>query len=435
MSQAADSQKTRLTGYQKKLFVFLGVASFFEGYDFIALTQLLPNIRADFGTYLELGDGLAMNLPMAKADGGLMIALINLGTIVAYFLVRRADLWGRRRVLTLTIAGYTIATFLSGLSPDPVSFTVFQFFGRVFLIAEWAVAMVYAAEEFPAEHRGLIIGLLQGFSSFGAIVCAGVVPLLLTTQLGWRTVYLVGVAPLVLVAVARRSLRETRRFEEQAKLDSVRRRRPLTHIFRTPYRKRLLQLSLIWALTYMCNNTAIAFWKDFAVNERGLSDGQVGASITVAALVSMPLILYSGRLLDRFGRRPGAVIIFTLSAAGAFFSYQLEGQWPLTAALVFGVFGASATLPVLNAYTTELFPTDLRGDAFAWSNNLLGRIGYASAPLIVGQIAQDTGWGPAVASMAIFPLIAVGLVLWLMPETGGRELEETARIEESNEAG
>ncbi len=428
MSQSTATSKTRLTGYQKRLFVFLGIASFFEGYDFIALTQLLPNIRADFGTSLDVGDGIVMNLPMGTADGGLMIALINVGTIAAYFLVRRADLWGRRRVLTLTIAGYTAATFLSGLSPDPVTFTIFQFFGRVFLIAEWAVSMVYAAEEYPAEHRGLVIGLLQGASSFGAIVCAGVVPLLLQTELGWRSVYFVGVAPLILLAVARRSLRETRRFEEGAAIRKER-RRPLTHIFRTPYRKRMLQLALIWALTYMCNNTAVAFWKDFAVNERGMSDGQVAVSITIAALASMPLILYSGRLLDRIGRRRGAVIIFILSSAGAFFSYQLEGQWPLTAALVFGVFGVSATLPVLNAYTTELFPTDLRGDAFAWSNNLLGRIGYATAPLIVGNIAQDAGYGTAVASMAIFPLIAVGLVLWLMPETGGRELEDTARIE------
>ena len=36
-----------LTTYQKKLFLFLGVATFFEGFDHMAMAQLLPSIRAD----------------------------------------------------------------------------------------------------------------------------------------------------------------------------------------------------------------------------------------------------------------------------------------------------------------------------------------------------------------------------------------------------
>jgi putative MFS transporter len=70
----------------------------------------------------------------------------------------------------------------------------------MFLIAEWATAMVFAAEEFPADKRGLVMGLTQGFASLGSVVCAGVAPLLLSSDLGWRMVYLVGIVPLVLVA-------------------------------------------------------------------------------------------------------------------------------------------------------------------------------------------------------------------------------------------
>ena len=46
------------------------------------------------------------------------------------------------------------------------------------------------------------------------VACAGVVPAILPTSLGWRGVYFVGAIPLLLMAVARRSLRETRRFTE-----------------------------------------------------------------------------------------------------------------------------------------------------------------------------------------------------------------------------
>ena len=34
--------KTRLDGYQWRLLAFLSVATFFEGFDFMALSQILP---------------------------------------------------------------------------------------------------------------------------------------------------------------------------------------------------------------------------------------------------------------------------------------------------------------------------------------------------------------------------------------------------------
>ena len=93
-----------------------------------------------------------------------------------------------------------------------------------------------------------------------------------------------------------------------------------------------------------------------------------------------------------------------------------------------GIFSASAVLPVLNAWTTELFPTALRGDAFAWTNNLLGRVGYVLGPIAVGLGADRVGWGPAAAWTAVLPLVALVLALWWLPETAGKSLEQTSAI-------
>lgn len=401
--------KTPLTAYQWKLFAFLSVATFFEGYDFFALTQILPNLRAE--------------MSLTEAHAGYMVGFINVGTILAYFLVRKADEWGRRRLLTITIAGYTLFTLLTGFSPNPIVFAVFQFFARIFLLAEWGVSMIYASEEFPADRRGMVLGVIQGFSSLGSIVCAGVVPALLNTAYGWRSVYFVGIIPLVLLAFARRGLQESRRFAS-AEVE----RRPLSAILRTPYRKRILQLALIWGFTYACTQNAITFWKEFVVAERGFTDGMVGAAVTVAAVGSMPLIFASGKLLDLVGRRVGAIIIYLCLSVSVFLAYNLHGRWPLTVSLVVAIFGVSAVLPVLNAYTTELFPTDLRGDAYAWANNLLGRIAYVLAPTLVGVMAGSMGWGRAVSLTTVFPLVGLGLILLWLPETRGRELEETSSL-------
>ncbi len=398
----------RGNSYRWKLLFFLSVATIFEGYDFVALSQVLPALR------LEMG--------LDRFQGGLLYAVINVGTIAAWFLVRKADVWGRRRVLSITIAGYTVFTFLTGLTSDPYMFALAQLVARTFLIGEWALSMVYAAEEFPAHRRGLVIGALQAMSAIGGVVCAGVTPMLLKTEYGWRSVYFVGIIPLVLLAFARTGLKESKRFEEI-------KNRPPSDFFaitRSPHFKRVLQLGLIWTLVYGCTNSVIAFWKDFAVNERSLTDEQVALAITIAALVSMPMIFLAGFLLDKIGRRRGSVLIFGLSALGVALCYTLHGQWPLTFALIFGIFAVSAPMPVLNAYGTELFPTHFRADAFAWANNLIGRVAYVLSPILIGWVARDAGYGPVVASTSVLLILALGLILWLFPETAGRELEETS---------
>jgi len=103
--------------------------------------------------------------------------------------------------------------------------------------------------------------------------------------------------------------------------------------------------------------------------------------------------------------------------------------WALTACLALGVFGATAVLPVLSSFNSELFPTALRGDAFGWANNGIGRIGHVLSPVLLGVAAESFGWGAAVRSTAIFPLIAAGLVLMSLPETAGCELEETSALD------
>jgi len=403
----AGASRSPLTPYQRKLFLFLSVATFFEGYDFMALSQILPQLRTS----------MALDEPTI---GG-MVTVINVGTVLAFALVGLADRWGRKKLLTLTIVGYTVTTFLTGLTTSLLTFTAMQLLARMFLIAEWATSMVYAAEEFPADRRGMVIGVIQAFSSFGAIACAGVVPVLLKASYGWRTVYFVGIIPLVILMIARRGLRESSRFvESQARSE----KRSFMRIWSTPYRGRVLLLALVWGLAYLSMNNATLFWKEFAVTERHLTDAEVGTAIGIAAVLSMPLVFFAGKLLDTIGRKRGAVVIFLTGVLGILGAYGLHGVVPLALALVLAIFGASAFMPVLNAFTAELFPTELRADAFAWSNNLLGRFTYVFSPYALGLAAHSIGWGRAMQFTTVGPVLALVVILVSFPETNARELDD-----------
>jgi putative MFS transporter len=257
-------------------------------------------------------------------------------------------------------------------------------------------------------------------------VCAGVVPMLLKTPLGWRSVYLVGVAPLLLMMYARRGLRETQRFTESAQAQSSQ-SSPLFAIFKGPHKRRVLELGAIWFLSYICTNNAVTFWKEFAMAERGLSHEQVSKVVTVAAVVSMPLVFLAGRMLDVIGRKRGAAVIYSATVLGIFGAYSLSGVFPLMICMTVGIFGINAVLTVLNAFMTELFPTSERGNAVAWSNNLIGRIGYVFSPLAIGAVVERHGWGLPLRLSTLFPVIALLLIFLWLPETKARELEETSK--------
>ena len=233
--RVAPRAPTPLTSYQKRLFFLLGVATFFEGYEYVALTQLLPSLRKSYD--------------LTESGAGILVGVIGFSALLSFLLIRRADVVGRKPMLNITVIGYTVTSILSAFSQDVWQFGAAQLCARAFLLAEYALSMVYLAEEFPADRRGFAVGTMQGLNSLGAIVCAGVVPVLLKTPLGFRAVYLVGALPLLMVIWLRRSVRETARFEAVRAQGNV--RGDMFAVFRTAYRGRVFLLAAIWGLTYL----------------------------------------------------------------------------------------------------------------------------------------------------------------------------------------
>jgi putative MFS transporter len=132
--------------------------------------------------------------------------------------------------------------------------------------------------------------------------------------------------------------------------------------------------------------------------------------------------------LDAVGRKLGGTVILCLLSIGVFLGYTAESIPLLTVGMIAATIGAQSGLTVLNTFTTELFPTEQRGAAFAWSNNLIGRIGYWLSPFAIGGLVESFGWGGVIRTTAIFPLVGCALIWLLLPETRGRELEHTAEV-------
>ena len=394
------------------LISLVSVASFFEGYDFIILSLVLPYLREGF--------------KLSILQAGFATSLIAIGTIVAFFVVRLGDYFGRRAMLMWTVLFYTAATAATAFTNSIFGFVAMQFIARAFLVAEWGISNVIIAEELPANKRGFGMSIVNAAAGIGAVVGSALFPIVARAPLGWRTMYLIGVIPLVIVFFIRRSVKETRRF---AAVRDKFEKPDFAEITRPPYRRTLVLIALLWLFMYLGYTPILTFYTDFAIHERGLSAREVALIISVAFLIGLFGYVAAGKLMDLWGRRPTSILFFIVGAASTCAAFLVPRSLMLPALVVL-VFFATSYLTICSTWTAELFPTRLRASASAWTNNTLGRIGMVLAPTIVGLLATVFGrkglpaLGSAVSFMGLFPFLCAMIVLFFLPETKNRELEE-----------
>ncbi len=407
------------------LILLVSTASFFEGYDFIILNLVLPYLQKEFS--------------LSILQAGFAASAIAIGTIVAFFVLRLGDYFGRRAMLMWTVLGYTAATALTAASTGIYGFVAMQFLARVFLVAEWGISTVIIAEELPAAQRGVGISIVQAAAGVGGIVGSAIFPIVAKVSLGWRALYLVGIVPLVIVFFIRRSVRETKRYAEYRASQAD--KPAWTEILRGKYRRNLVVIAFLWLFMYLGYTPILTFWTTFAMGDRGLNAGQVSLIVAISYTIGLSGFIAAGKLMDKWGRRPTCVLFFGVGAVATFAAFNSPPAPLLMAAsLVVLIFFATSYLTLCSTYTAELFPTRLRASAAAWTNNTLGRLGMVLAPTMVGLIAglfasadggpggaPSSGVGPAVGLMGLFPLLCAVIVLIFLPETKNRELEEISR--------
>ena len=401
-----------LSHRHRTLLLLLATATLFEGYDRFILSLALPYIATDLGV---IGQGAGTEA--AEGALGWALSLIRVGALLAVPLCLMADRAGRRGILLVTVLGYTVVTALTGLSRGLGDLIALQFVATMFLTAELALAQVVIAEEFPANARGMGQGLLGAAAAVGAGLAAVLFPVLVQSPLGWRGLYFVGVVPLLIVGYLRRSLPETTHW---TRLDEAERRRGgLLRVFVAPYRFRFLVLVLVAAIATASFATAFSFASYRATTTFGWSPGHVSTMILTGGGLGFWGWMLFGRMADLVGRRSTATLCLVGSAMAIALFYRTSVLFPAFAALVF--FEAGITIAV-TALSTECFPTALRATARAWVTNA-GMIGAVLGLGLVGWLSSRLGGAAAVvAFLGVLPLALVPLV-WLLPETVGREID------------
>ncbi len=391
-------------------------ATIFEGYDITIFHLCTPDIASSF----HLNDAWI----------GTIAAIVRTGGILSFLVVTLADRFGRKPILGITVTSYALCTLLTGVSRGAVSFTLFQSIAQIFLAAEFGIAVTMISEEFPDEQRGRAVSILLMAAFIGVATAGMLYGPIAASRWGWRGMYFLGIAPLILIAWIRRKLRETSRFVAAraygtVAISIVASIRKSFAALRGPWRGRLILVAILCNCVGLVGGSVISFFSLYARRDHGWTPAQVGTAFVIAYFAGSCGTLLSGDLLDRVGRRATAVSFFMLAGLAAAILFQSNGYWWVFLALSATMFTYQGARTATSALGAELFPTHARATGFCLTVQVLGQLGWIAAPLAVGLLSGPmNGLGNAATLFAAGPLIGMIIVAMFVPETRGRTLEE-----------
>jgi MFS family permease len=406
--------------YRWMLFGLLMSATIFEGYDITIFHLCTPDIARTFA--------------MDNAAIGFVATIVRFGGILSFLLVATADHYGRKPVISTTVLFYTAFTLLTAMSRGMVTFTIFQSAAQLFLAAEFGVAVTMISEEFPDESRGRAISALHTVAFLGVAMAGVLYAIISPSRFGWRGMYYVGVAPLLLTALLRRGLRETLRFravEAMRKLGGAahgtiaERVRASLAPFAGVYRNRLILVAMLWNSIGAVGGPTITFFSLYARRDHGWSAGQVAFAIVAAYLAGSVGSLLTGLAMDRVGRRATTAIMYGAAAGAMAALFHAQSHSAILGGMIATMFAYQAARTATSTLSTELFPTEVRAAGYSLTVQVFGQLGWAFSPVMVGALADRFGGlGNAASLFAIGPVLGAMLVLAWVPETRGRTLEE-----------
>ncbi|HUO04915.1 MAG TPA: MFS transporter [Candidatus Binataceae bacterium] len=393
---------------QWRIFAIAITAGFFNQYDHALLSLALKQIQ--------------LGLNIAESNLGSMLSMIRLGYILSLFITPLADIFGRRRLLLYTIIAYTIFTGLSAVAPGEGSFIMFQILARAFAGAESTIALVILVEEVDAANRGWAVGLLAAIGATGYGLAAIAFSTIDVIPFGWRGLYAIALVPLFLLIPLRRSLPESHRFEEEdlARTERVQIWEPMVHLLRT-YPRRIMLMVWVAFLASMGANSAGEFFPKFLQEAHGYKPFNVTLLFFFGGAIGIMGSIFSGRISDRFGRRPVGAFFLAAAPLLTIWFYSAPGL-SLIPAWILELFCDIGAGTILATYSAEVFPTAYRstaGSVLAVAGTTGGALGLFLESRL--YLVTHSHW-IAVKYLTVFWMLSPLAVIFL-PETAGRELE------------
>jgi len=369
-----------------------------DAFDYFLLVFMFTAIAKEFGTDVKTVSYAVF----------LTLAARPIGAFVFGWLAER---FGRRPVLMADIILFSIFEFASGFAPSLTSLLVLRFLFGIAMGGEWGLGASLVMESIPARLRGPVSGLLQSGYPSGYFV-ASLVYFLLFDTIGWRGMFMVGVAPALLVLLIRIHVKESPVFEATRDKPRI---NPIVELLR--YWKIALYMIVLMALFNAFSHGTQDLYPTFLQQQHHFDTHLTG---TLTAIMNVGAIVGGigfGIWSEKIGRRRTIIIASILAL-------PVIPLWAFAATpllLGIGAFlmqvavqGAWGIVPV---HLNELSPPAARAlfPGFAYQ---LGNLIMSKNAVFQAQIAEShaNNYGLALAIFGGVMAVAIAIWTFLGPE-------------------
>ena len=369
-----------------------------DAFDFFLLVFMLSAIATEYGTDVK---------HVAEATF-LTLAARPFG---AFFFGWLADRVGRRPIMMIVILLFSFFSLASAFVTSlTMLFVVRAAFGFA-MGGEWGIGASLVMESIPPKLRGPVSGLLQSGYPSGYFL-ASLVYFLLFDQIGWRGMFVVGIAPAILVFIIRSHVDESPAFE--ARKDEAK-PNPVVELARH-WKIALYLVVLMTAFNFFSHGTQ-DLYPTFLREQHKFDTHTIG---TLTAIMNIGAIvggLSFGIWSETIGRKRAIIIasMLILPVIPLWAFAQTPLLLGLGAFLVqVAVQGAWGIVPV---HLNELSPALVRGMFPGFAYQLGNLIASRNGPL-QAAIAEAHGgnYGYAMALVAGVTALVLVLWTWLGPE-------------------
>lgn len=422
--------------FHYKLLLVTGLGWLFDSMDTGLIAFILPVLAKEWG--LAAGQmGLIGSIGLI----GMALGAVVSGTI--------ADRIGRKKVFTITVLLYSIASAFCALSWNYQSLLVFRFLVGFGLGGELPVAATLVSEYAPSRVRGRFIVLLESFWGLGWIAAACIAYFFIPLY-GWRMAFLIGALPALYVCLIRMHMPESVRYllahgrvgEARQIVVSLERqlhvpvapfvseketvpvvaKASFRELWKKPFASRTIMLWLVW-FGINFSYYGIFMWLPSLVFQQGFTVVKTFEYVLIMTLAQLPGYYCAAWLVDKIGRKYtlSAFLLFS-GVASYFFGHASTAAALMMWGSVMSFFNLGAW-GVLYTYTPEQYPTAIRALGSGWAAGF-GRFGGMAAPMMVGALlARSFGFASVFYMFAlVFAAVAV-IVMSLGVESKQKDLE------------
>jgi SHS family lactate transporter-like MFS transporter len=413
----------KLSSQQRHAFAACFLGWTLDAFDYFILVFCISAVASDFRVARsEVAEALFLTLAFRPVGAFLFGAL--------------ADRFGRRPVLMLNIACYSLLEMSCAFAGSMHTLLILRALFGIAMGGEWGVGAALAFESLPRENRGFFSGLLQEGYAVGYLVAAAAYAVLFPWfshfawhghAFGWRGMFLVGAAPALLVFYIGGKVKESPAWSQgHAERDSARAARMSAWKGVLQYGGTFLFLVLLMTGLNAFSHGTQDLYPTFLQKDHGFSAQLTGAIAILYNIGALAGGLLFGTLSERIGRKKAILLaaalslpvipLFALSHSVA----ALAGGALLMQFMVQGAWG------VIPAWLSELSPGPVRA-TFPGLAYQLGNLISSKNDVLQARAAEHLG-GYSVVLAGTVVVIAVYLIVVaaLGRESRGAALTTTA---------